>query len=359
MQRILLLITDLEIGGTPAVVRELALRLHRAGGAHIEVACLGPWGPVADQIAAGGVTVTALKARSTISLPIVVTRLARLIRREHFDTVFSFLLHANASAALACLFCPGVRLLQSIQTTQPSPAWHWRMQRWAHPRADRLVVPSPSVADVAARWSAVPADKLRVISNAVDVVGDQPPKDRRVSPSSWHVGFIGRLDPIKRIPNLINAMTHLPEDVHLHIYGQGAEQSRIEQEISRLDLGSRVTLHGAIAGPESALARIDLLVLPSQAEGFGLVLIEAMAAGVPVVATDVPGIRDVIRNGETGLLMPSAEPEQIADTIKTALGDEALRQRLINAAWADVKARFSWEAALPAYQALLKVNSDE
>jgi hypothetical protein len=65
-RRILLLITDLEIGGTPTVVRELALRLHRTGRAHIEVACLSEWGPIADQIATGGVEVTALGARSPL-----------------------------------------------------------------------------------------------------------------------------------------------------------------------------------------------------------------------------------------------------------------------------------------------------
>src|SRR4051812_48473594 len=101
-RRILLLITDLQIGGTPTVVRELATRLNDpAGGVHVEVACLSKWGPVADQIRDAGVTVTALDATRSSQLPAVVGRLRRLVREHSIDTVFSFLFHANAVAALA------------------------------------------------------------------------------------------------------------------------------------------------------------------------------------------------------------------------------------------------------------------
>ena len=81
------------------VVRELALRLTAAGGAHVEVACLAPWGPVADQLKRGGIHVTALNARGILGLPVVLCRLFRLIRAKRIDTVFSFLVHANMVAA--------------------------------------------------------------------------------------------------------------------------------------------------------------------------------------------------------------------------------------------------------------------
>src|SRR5437764_5617386 len=97
-RRILLLITDLEIGGTPTVVRELAVRLREPGRVEVEVACLSPWGPVADQLAAAGVAVTALGGRRAADLPRVLFRLVRLIRRGRFGTVFSFLVPANLTA---------------------------------------------------------------------------------------------------------------------------------------------------------------------------------------------------------------------------------------------------------------------
>src|SRR5438876_3230107 len=143
-RRILLLITDLEIGGTPTVVRELALRLNNPPQVTIEVACLSSWGPVADELRAAGVIVHALAAQSIRDLGVILRYLA-LVRRRGYDTVFSFLIHANAVAAIGRFFLR-YRLIQSIQTTQPRPRWHWWLQRLLHPSAQRIVVPSPSAA---------------------------------------------------------------------------------------------------------------------------------------------------------------------------------------------------------------------
>lgn len=369
VRRILLLITDLQIGGTPTVVRELALRLTRAGGARVDVACLAPWGPVAEQLAAAGIRVTALGATGMASLPGVARRLRRLLAGRQIQTVLSFLIHANAVAALIGTSCPGVRFLQSIQTTQPWPRWHWKLQGIVARAAERIIVPSLSVADAARRASGIPATKIAIVSNAVDVgdfamndsVGRVPgARDRQVNATDavaaiCHIGFIGRLDPIKRVPDLLTAMTLLGPTVHLDIYGEGAERPRLEQLISSLRLSDRVTLHGAIARPQDALGRIDVLVLPSQAEGFGLVLIEAMAAGVAVVGTNVPGIRDVVRAGQTGLLVRVSAPDELAGAIRRLLDEPGYREELIQRARSDVAARYSWSAVLPMYQRLLGV----
>src|SRR5690349_18498677 len=112
-RRILLLITDLEIGGTPTVVREIACRLNNPPDVTIEVACLSSWGPVADELRAAGVTVHALAAQSIRDLGVILRYLA-LVRRRNYDTVFSFLIHANFVASIGRLFL-GYRLIQSIQ----------------------------------------------------------------------------------------------------------------------------------------------------------------------------------------------------------------------------------------------------
>ena len=370
-RRILLLITDLKIGGTPTVVRELALRLTATGVAHVEVTCLAPTGPVADQIAQAGIGVTPLNASSNLSFPVVVWRLIRLIRDRKIDTVLSFLVHANLAAAAAAQLCRGVRWFQSIQTTQPYPSWHWRVQAIAQRAAARIVVPSASVAHVAQKWARVPAAKIVVIPNAVDsgtgilpVLGGANLQTAFSLNATGHgqdahatnIGFIGRLDSIKRIPDLLEAMKLLDDSVHLHIFGEGAERQHIEQTLLRLALGSRVTLHGAVAGAQSALAHSDLLVLCSEAEGFGLVLIEAMAAGVPVVATNVPGIRDVVRHGETGWLVPVASPARLAEGIAMLLKDKNRREAMIANARADVRTRFSWDSVLRQYRTLFGIS---
>src|SRR6266581_156256 len=115
MPRILLLVTDLNIGGTPTVVRELAIRLAphaRGGGGDVQVASLAPRGAVSDQIDAAEIAVHALDAKSSRDAR-VIARLHKLIARQRIDTVFSFLFHANAAAAAVSLFAPGVRFIQS------------------------------------------------------------------------------------------------------------------------------------------------------------------------------------------------------------------------------------------------------
>jgi glycosyltransferase involved in cell wall biosynthesis len=351
-RRILLLITDLKIGGTPTVVRELATRLHHPPEVAIHVACLDQRGPVADEIEQSGIAVTALNACCVYDF-LVIRRLIKLIRQHRFDTVLSFLVHANAAAAVAARFCPGVHFLQSIQTTQRKPRWHWPVQRIAQHAADRIVVPSESVAAAANQWAGVDREKIVIIPNGVDVPTDRP---TAVAPQMPHrVVFLGRLDPVKRLPDLIQAIALLDRFARLDIYGDGSERPKLQEQIQRLKLTESITLHGSISGPRQALKNAELLVLPSEAEGFGLVLIEAMAAGVPAVATDAPGIRDVVRHGTTGLLVPVGSPAALSHAIRTVLEDQTLRQNLTAAAWLDVRQRFTWTAAMEAYRRFLRI----
>ncbi len=163
------------------------------------------------------------------------------------------------------------------------------------------------------------------------------------------VGFIGRLDPIKRISDLLVAAVALQNDIELHIYGDGPERRSIETAVARLKLGN-VILHGSIARPHEALQNLDVLVLPSEAEGFGLVLIEAMAARVPVIGTNVPGIWDIVADERTGMLVPVASPGKLAEAITRIIADHSLRERLIEQAYESVRQRFAWEPVLAEYE---------
>jgi glycosyltransferase involved in cell wall biosynthesis len=357
-RRILLLITDLEIGGTPTVVRELAIRLTRQFPAvDVEVACLSRWGPVAGQISDAGIPVTPLMASGPRDVRLV-PRFIHFLREKKFDTVFSFLLHANAVAAAASVFVRDVRWIQSIQTTQPWPSWHWLVQRLVHRTADAVVVPSKSVAECACHWSNIPDEKIVVIPNAIDSAdfAESQSTIPAADPRPYPITFLGRLDPIKDIPTLIHAVDRLGSRVHLDIYGQGVDRYRIEQEIAARELETQVSLHGPIARPQSALARSGLLVLPSLAEGFGLVLIEAMASGVPVVATNVPGIRDVIIPDKTGILVPPSNSAALASAIGRIIDDRQLRTQMITDAAEDVRRRFSWDGVIQEYGRLLEVS---
>jgi glycosyltransferase involved in cell wall biosynthesis len=355
-RRILLLLTDLEIGGTPTVVRELATRLNDPPNVVVEVACLAAWGPVAQQLALARIGVTPLGARSVRDLE-VIGKLVRHLRAGAFDTCFSFLIHANAVAAAAAVRCRGVRFLQSIQTTQRDPLWHWHLQRIVHLAAERIVVPSPSVVQVARRRTQIPAKKFVVIPNAVEPEAFARTR-RPIEPGgAVRVGFLGRLDPIKRVQDLIEAIGLLEKRFTLGIYGDGEERAPLGAMVHERGLGERVTFYGPVERPQRVMDEIDLLVLPSAAEGFGLVLIEAMAAGVPVVATRVPGIVDVVRDRENGLLVPPRNPAALAAAIRELADDSSLRQSVVSNGLQAVRQQYAWDAVVKQYRRLLRVTS--
>ncbi|HEX4792647.1 MAG TPA: glycosyltransferase family 4 protein [Humisphaera sp.] len=354
MRRILLLNTDLELGGTPTVIRELATRLTKATNAHLEVACLATFGPIGHQIEQAGIKVTALNAAGALDL-MVAARLIRLIRKHRIDTVFSFLVHANTMAAVASRYCRDVRFIQAIQTTQPRPRWHWPVQAAAQYAAERIVTPSHSVEQAARDWAYVPPEKIVVIPNAIDLPPAMPDFNRPVKSGVARIGFIGRLDPVKRVEYLVVAMNHV-RGAHLQIFGAGERRAALEELIDQQKLADRVTLRGPSSGPMEALRQIDVLVLPSEAEGFPLVLIEAMATGVPIVATDAPGIRDVVSNGATALMVPVGSPTKLGAAIQRLVDDAPLRRRLATDAYAEVSRRFTWDRVLPQYMRLLQLQ---
>jgi glycosyltransferase involved in cell wall biosynthesis len=359
-RRLLLLNTDLEIGGTPTVVRELALRLS-SPQVEVEVACLSPLGPIGEQLISAGVPVTPLNARSGFDLTIL-PRLLTLLERRGIDTVLSFLMHANAIAALAHFWRRPGRWFQSIQTTQPTPHWHWRIQAMAARSAEKIIVPSPSVAQCAREWADVPAEKIVIIPNGLDLEEflpspGTPEESEGGEKMPMRIGFIGRLDPVKRIGDLLAATARLGARYRLDVFGEGAERGTIEAQIAALGLNGRVKLHGAISRPHKALAAMDVLVLPSSAEGFGLVLIEAQAAGVPVVATDAPGIRDVIIHGQTGLLVPVGDVAALAEAVRTVREQPAAWRDRIDEARQEVERRYTWSRVIPMYRAVLGLTT--
>ena len=356
-RRILLLVTDLEIGGTPTVVRELATRLNDpSNGVHVEVACLSKWGPVADQIRDAGVTVTALGAMRSWQLPHVVSRLRQLIRNHSVDTVFSFLLHANAAAALGSRQLPGLRSLQSIQTVQPWPWWHWWVQRVVQRNADKVVVPSSAVARIAHERCAVAPDRIVVIPNAIDP--DAFPRVPVFQQKPVRIGFLGRLDPVKNLHLFVRCLAWIKGrgDVEGQVFGEGPMRPRLEREIARWGMAGRIFLRGAVARPQEALREMDVLLFPSGAEGFGLVVIEAMASGVPVVALARGGVRDVLRHEVNAVAVdPKCTYHELARGLERVLDDAALRDRIVAGGVATVREKFTWDVVLPQYRALLNI----
>lgn len=157
------------------------------------------------------------------------------------------------------------------------------------------------------------------------------------APREWSGRLVstGRFDPRKGFETVIRALPRLPEDTTLALWGRGgeAEQARLRRIAAELGVADRVTM-GALARDEmpAAYAAGDLFVFPSEwAEPFGLVPIEAMACGTPVVATGVGGSAEFLRDGENCLLFRPGDPEDLARVVKTVSADPGLRSSLVEA----------------------------
>ncbi len=156
------------------------------------------------------------------------------------------------------------------------------------------------------------------------------------------IGSVGRLVPIKDHATLLRAMEHLP-GVHLALIGDGEMRSRIEADSAARGLTDRVHLVGWRHDLPAVLADLDVVVLTSLNEGTPVALIESLAAGRPVVATDVGGVRHVVEDGRTGLLAPAGDDRCIADRVVTLLSDRAVAARLASTGRPDVARRFGEE----------------
>lgn len=164
------------------------------------------------------------------------------------------------------------------------------------------------------------------------------------------VGVVGRLAPIKDHGTLLRAMKQLP-DAHLAVLGDGELRSVLEEMVLAMGLADRVHLVGWWMDIPAAMADMDVVALSSRNEGTPVSLIEAGACGRPVVATDVGGVRSVVVDGGSGLLVPPGDPDALAEALGRVLSDTTLRQRF-GAAGREHSMAFSHERLLDDVRAL-------
>jgi glycosyltransferase involved in cell wall biosynthesis len=164
------------------------------------------------------------------------------------------------------------------------------------------------------------------------------------------IAFTGRCEEAKGVYDLVDALSRLrPVRPRLRVECAGdGDMARLRSRTLELGVAGQLTVRGWLAPRErdALLARASVFVLPSHFEALPMALLEAMAAGCPVVATAVGGIPDVVRDGENGLLVPPGNPAALADALQRLLGDRALAERLGREARATIAARFTLERSL-------------
>lgn len=354
--KILLLITLAETGGAQTYVAGLLPAL--VGRYDVAVAAHGD-GPLRDATLASGARFIPLRHVRRNLHPahdlLGLLELAALMRRERPDIV-----HANSSKAglLGRTAAALVRVPIRIFTVH---GWAFKaysgvvsaLYRWA----DGLMAPLTTVticvserereAGVAARTCS--AERSVVIPTAVDA-GAVPLARHDGEPP--HILAVGRLAAPKDPVTLVRALAEVDAPFTATIVGDGPDRPAVEAEIRAAGLARAIELAGERRDVPQLLAGADVFVLSTRSEGAPLSILEAMAAGLPVVAAAVGGVPELVEHGDTGLLVPPADPAALAAALERLLGDAGLRRAMGAAGRARVRARFDIVTLRDAHLAL-------
>ena len=337
------------MGGAENVLHALALGLRDRW--EVEAASLLPAGPVARRLEAAGVPVHDLALRSKLAAPLAAARVARLCASAQIAVVQSFLFHANLVARGARLLLRaagrrGPAIVSSIHLVERDRPLRGGLERATARLADRVVCVSAAIR----RDLGVARDRRFVVIRNGIAVAPGAPGPRTASPGgAWT--SVGRLHPQKGHDVLIEAWRRLgPTAPPLRIAGAGP----LEAELRERARGLPVELLGPRDDVASLLATSSGFVLASRDEGLPLAVLEAMAAGLPIVTTAVGGIPEALASGRDAILVPPGDPGALAEAVRSIDADPGLAAMLGAAAQARVAADFSERGMVDRYDALYR-----
>lgn len=289
-------------------------------------------------------------------------RLRRLIQRLRPDIVHTWLFAANAYGRQAALSAGVRRIVAGERCVDP---WKSGVQlaidRYLARRTTRIAANSSGVVEFYVQHG-LPREKFVVIPNGVPPAEPNKSISRcellaelRVPADARLVGAVGRLWPQKRVKDLIWAADLLKvvrDDVHLLIIGDGPQRWRLEKYRDQVRIRDRVHFLGERGDVPRILPHLDCFWLASEYEGQSNAVMEAMTAGVPVIASDIAGNRDLVVPGETGFLFPMGDRAELARFTREVLDDAELSRRLGEAGRSRMRECFSVERMVSRYAEL-------
>jgi len=369
-QRILLVIPTLDQSGAEKQLSLLARGLKAGAGREFEVhvCALTRGGPLEAELAAAGIPVTIIGKRGKVD-PLAFYRLVHHVRRLKPAIVHTWMFAANSYGRAAAIRERVPHLIASERCVDPWKQWHQlTIDRYLAQRTERIVVNSPGVSEFYVR-KGIPADKFALIPNGIDpaevpAAGAPSEEDRRKVLAELQLPLdarlivaVGRLWPQKRIKDLIWAsdlLRVIRDDTHLLIIGDGPQRRMLERYTRLLELSERVHFLGHRSDVPRILPHIDCLWLGSEYEGLPNVVMEAMLAARPVVATDIAGPRELIVEGQTGFLVPVGDRAAFVRRSRRIVEEPAFARQLGEAGRQRMLTEFTVEKMVDAHAGLYR-----
>ena len=356
-----------QIGGSERVGVDVALEFTRRGYPVVCFAFYDSDGPMRAELERSGVRCLDMNYEKHHGISRRVAyqwKFWRMLRRERVHA-----LHVHHATALILCGIPAklARVRRVVMTEhglhqlQERPAYRRSAARYCRYATDITVV-EPAQARYFQDELGVPADKLHYVPNGVRLQARAPERVARIrgtlgiAAGSFAIFYVGRLSPVKDLGTLLNAFAGLPADVadraRLYLVGEGPERAMLEARCNALALEERVTFLGARADVGDLLMAADAFVMSSKTEGLPMALLEAMAAGVPCVATAVGGIPELFAN-DRGLSTPAQDPLALAAAMARLARSPQLQARLAANALDSVRTRFALDGVVDQYLRLL------
>ncbi len=351
--RLVHLVISLDVGG---LERVLVNHIRHADRTRFEVGvvCLAGPGQLAAEIEAQGVKVQALDVHGR-GIGRGVRRLVRELRRLKPDVLHTHNLAAHLLGSTAARIARVPVIVHTKHGRYDTSSWRRGLGTRIASALSSVIVPvSQDSAREASAYEGVPARKIRVIHNGVDITAITPGDRFTRAPGSRAVS-VGRLAAVKDYPTLLRA-TRLVVDAfpsfRLELVGDGPERAALER--LRLDLGleSQVSFLGERHDVLERLRAADVFALSSTSEGLSLGLLEALAAGLPIVATRVGGNAEIVTDGETGQLVPPADPAALSAALLACLTDPSRLTAMGRAARKRAEEHFDLAKVVARYESL-------
>ncbi len=355
-KRILQIIPSLDRAGAEKQLALLVQGLPR-NEFDVHVCALTCGGPLCSELEQANIPVHILGKRWQID-PITAWKLHRLLYHLRPDLVHTWMFTANSYGRALAVFSGAENIVASEQcagywTGKYALALDRYLARWT----DKIIVNSQGVYDFYATRG-IDTAKLELIANGLPeyapsrLTRRELLSDLSLPPDSKLVAAIGRLCPRKRIRDAIWAaelLKAIRDDVHILIIGDGPQRYQLERFCNNIEILDRVHFLGPRNDVDQILAHLDVLWLASSHEGVPDIIMESMAAGVPVVATDIPGNRELVKHNTTGYLFPVGDRAALASWTNHLLDNPEQSQDMGKAGSAALKNKYPVETLVQRY----------